>query len=506
MAKPTKKQSWSNIDVFGLLNGLATWDEQYRSLMYVRKPFEDNIDLRSKIYSSHDAPPDVTKQGLINGLSVEFGLDPYNVEDKSVFTLSYSPVPSGDENIQDIFCYYKQPGETSWSNLGPQVWPDGYSDAKKDSVGFICWQNNRYTNISGYKNYRYSNLVEVFRSDLVDETQLKFVYYVYVSDNENNRQLVSYTDMNNQTDSNDVRYTYRKAVTSPSLSGQTVAYVLNDIPENIKYKYYYDEDTGIAKSFLYDLKEYIDKRFKHTWDTIIDRSCIWDVHTNYGSGHIPHFYDAIAPKNNQRCSLSYSGYTGGIEDMSYALYPEKIVESGAAQNWYLKIYPGRFYIDGIPFYYFENPQKDYVTFVSGIANIPSGLERGMYTIAALSGYYSDYCTRAQDEYLSGVYEDYNYQTGPDGDSMWCDIYRKRPYLTSQMGHEITLGMGEYSIDWESGVIHSELPGGYENAVILWDNVLVPSGTLLRYDVNPLNEANLAFEKFFIYLSLDPNRR
>lgn len=506
MPKPIKKQSWSNIDVFGLLNGLATWDEQYRSLKYVRKPFEQSIDLRSKIYRSHDAPSDVTKQGLINGLSVEFGLDPYNVEDTTVFTLSYDPVPSGDLYVQDVFGYYKQPGETSWSSLGSQIWPQDYAVAKRDGIGFICWQNEKYTNISGYKNYRYSNLVEVLRKDLADDTQLKFEYYIYVSDEQNNRQLVKYTDMNNQTDVGDTRYTYSRALAEPSLSGQVVAYILNDIPESIKWKYYYSQKTGIAKKFLYDLKAYIDTRFKHTWDKIIDKSCIWDVHINYGSGHIPHFYDAIVPRNAEFCSLQYSGFTGGVEEMSYSLYPEDVVESGDAQNWYLKIYPGRFYIDGIAFYYFENVQKDYLTFVNGVATLPSGMQRGMYTIMALSGYYSDYCNRAQDEFLSGVYEDYSYQNGPDGDSIWYNIYRKRPNLTSQMGHEVTLDIGEYSIDWASGVVRADLPSGYENAVLLWDNVLVPSGSLLRYDVNPLNDQNLTFEKFFMYLSLDPNRR
>lgn len=506
MPKPTKKHTWSNIDVFGLLNGLATWDEQYRSLKYVRRPYEGAIDLKHRIFSSHDAPPDVTKQGLINGLSTEFDLSSYNVENRRVFTLSLSPIPSGAPYVQDIFAYYKQPGETSWSSLGAQIWPSGYSVAKTDGVGFICWQNEKYTNISGYKNYRYSNLVEVLRTDLSDNTQLKFVYYVYVSDSQNNRTLVQYTDMNNQVDPNDTRFTYRKATSSPSLSGAVVAYTLNDIPDNIKFNKYYDEDTGIAKQFLYDLKAYVDNKFKHTWDKLVDRSSVWDVNINYGSGHIPHFYDAIVPRNADHCSLSYSGMTGGIESMSYALYPEEVVETGVAQNWYLKVYPGHLYIDGISYYYFEDIQKSQITFISGQANIPSGLQRGMYTIMALSGYYDSYCNREQDQYLSGLYEDYSYYSGPDGDNLWSNIYRRRPHLTASSGHEVTLDIGQYSINWASGVIDAVLPSGYENATLLWDNVLVPSGTLLPYDINPLNEQNLTFEKFFLYLSLDPNRR
>lgn len=516
MAKPVRKHTWSNMDVFGLLNGLATWDEQYKSLKYVRKPFEKNIDIKTKIFSSHDAPSDVTKQGLLNGLSVEFDLDSYNVETASTFTLSIDPVPSGAPYVQDVFGYYKQPGETSWTSIGPQIWPDQYNSAKKDGIGFICWQNEKYTNISGYKNYRYSNLIEVLRTDLEDRTQFQFVYYVYVSDSQNNRKLVQFTDMNNQEDPDDTRFTYRKAIADPSLSGQVVVYTLNDIPETIKWSKYYEQNTGIAKKFLYDLKAYIDKKFKHTWDKIIDKSSIWDVHINYGSGHIPHFYDAIAPRNADRCELEYSGYTGGIEELSYSLYPEDIIESGTAQNWYLKIYPGRFYIDGLAYYYFEEPQTDYITFspaaLSGIegtlvsGSLPSGVKRGAYTILSLSGYHSSSCNRSRDPFLPNVYEDYSYYNGPDGDSFWSNIYRRRPYLTSQRGFSLQYGMGDYFIDYESNIIYAILPSGHHNATLIWDNKLVPSGSLLRYDINPLNDQNLNFSKFFMYLTLDPNRR
>lgn len=502
MTKPTKKQTWSNIDVFGLLNGRATWDEQYRSLKYVRKPFEKAIDLRNKIFSSHDHPSDVTKQGLINGLSVEFDLTPYSVEDKTIFTLTNRPIPSGAIGVQDIFGFYKNPGSSSWSSLGPQVWSDTYNTAKKNKQGFICWQNERYNNISGYKNYRYSTMVEVLQDGIDDKAQLKFEYYLYVSDYKNDKTLVKFTDMSNQEDPNDTTFIYRKGISDPNISGNVVVYNLNDIPETVKNQIYYDKNTGTAKRFLYDLKSHIDKKFKHTWKHITNKSSIWDVHLNYGSGHIPHFFDAEAPYNGDSCNIGYSGLTGGVEELSYALYPEKITESGVSQSWYLKVYPGKFYVEGIPYYYCENPKKEYITFSDGQATIPSGLTRGMHTILAKSGYYSSYCNRDRDEFLPNVYQEYNYHTGEDADKIWSNIYRRRPNLQSPMGYTVTLGMGEYSINWSSGVINSNLPSGYENAVLVWDEILVPSGTHLLYDINPLNDTNLSLEKFFIYLSLD----
>lgn len=497
MPRPTKRQTWNNLDVFGLLNGLAIWDEQYKSLKYVRKPYETGLDIRRKIYSSHDYPSDVTRQGIINGLSVEFDLEPYNVENKSVFTLSRNPVPSGGLYTQDIFAYYKTPESSNWKSLGPQVWPNTYTTSKANGNGFIVWQNEQYSNISGYKNYTYTNLVEVLRKDLDDKTQLKFEYYIYISDNLDNRKLVKFTDMNNQVDPYDHRYTYRKCNNSPSLSG-IVVYTLNDIPDNIKYDKYYYRDTSIAKDYLYNIKTHIDSKFNHSWEKLYDNSSIWDAHLEYGSGDISHFYDAIAPNN---VSLSYSGLTGGIEELSYSLYPSEITESGTSYSWYLKLFPGRFYVEGIPFYFFENVQKDYITFSSGVANLPSGLQRGMYTIMALSGFYNSYVNVQQDRYLTNVFEDYNYNSGPDGNILWKNIYRKRPYVSSSMGHSIQLDLGEYNIDWENNLIYSELPSGYSNAVIIWDNTLIPSGTVLPYDINPVNDQYLIHDKFFIYMGI-----
>ena len=521
MSKPIKRQTWSNIDVFGLLNGVSTWDSQYKSLRYVRKPYESSLDIREKIFRNHDYEPNITKQGLLNALSNEFGFTPYNVESKTIFELSSPPVPSGSKGVYDVFGYYLDGNE--WQTLGNQVWAEDYEIAKNNKAGFIVWQNEKYSNISGVKNFDYSNLCEVF-TELPDKTELKFVYYVNTYDENENRQLARFTDMGSTNDPLDDRFTYRIPVENPNISSGVVVYNLNDIPTDLKNTYYYDSTTGIAKEFLYDLKRFIDTKFKHQWKDIRDKTCIWDVHKNYGSGDIPNFYDAIVPRNTEYCRSSsdtdhiiYSGYQGGVEDMSHALYIDSIVEqSGEAREWYPKIYPGKFYIDGTPFYYFENPTITHIemtpTTVSGINGpvmsgaFPSGIDRGMYSIMALSGYYEDYCGNEQDEFLSGVFEDYDYYSGPDGDSHWSNIYRKRPALSSPEGIVPNYKMGDYAFSFSTRTVYAVIPTGYENAVIIWDNVQVPSGSYLPYDMNPLNDQSLAFEKYFMYLSIDPNRR
>lgn len=510
MAKPIKRQTWSNIDVFGLINGLAIWDSQYRSLRYVRKPFENNLSIKDRIYANHDYVPDVDKQGVINGVSNEFGVTPYNAISKSIFELTYNPIPSGAPGVQDISGYYMD-SNGEWQSLGTQIWSDGYEVAKNNSEGFIVWQNSRFANISGYKNFSYSNIVEILRP-LPDETQVKFEYYLEAEDEDLQTTLIRYTDMNNQTDSTDYRFTYRAPTSNPTLTGNVVVYTLDDIPSDISNTYYYNKDNGMAKPFTYSLKEYFNDKFKHTWNKARESTTIWDVHKNYGSGEIPSFYDALAPDNCGSSGVVYNGYRGGVEALSYSVYPEELTEqSGLAQIWYLKIYPGRLYIDGIPFYYFENPQTSQLTFtsVSGTleADLPSGLERGMYTIMANSGYYDSYLNQPQDEFLSGVYEDYCYFTGEDGDSCWSYIYRRRPYLTTVKGGlDTSTELGEYRIDFHNKKIYTTLPSGFENTTLVWDNTLVPTGFFLPYDFNPLNDQNLTFEKFFVYLAIDSNRR
>lgn len=515
MAKPIKKQTWSNLDVFGLLNGLAIWDEQYKNLKYVRKPYDTNLDSKDRILNEHFYKSDITKQGLINALCNEFDLEPYNVSKKTVFELSFNPIPTGGLGFEDVSGFYKN-SNGDWISIGPQLWGENYDAAQITKNGFLVWQNNRFATISGIKNFSYSNLVEVFR-EFPDNTELKFVYYVEGVDPNNNRILMQYTDMNDQGNPNDTRFTYRKDSSQNSqLDSDIVIYTLNDIPTEIKDSIYYDPKTGMAREFLYDLKKYIDKKFKHTWDKITNNSCIWDIHKSYGSGHIPSFYDAIAPYNFDNCGIRYSGFLGGVESLSYSLYPSELTESGDSNAWYLKIYPGKFYIDGISFYWLENPQVTGLDFTlvtngdfSGCYEValPSGLERGMYTILAKSGFYGPgYCNSPRDEFLPNVYEDHSYHIGIDGDSFWSNILEKIPNLNAQKGFDFPIQIGQYTIDYKNKKIYSKIPSQFNKMTLVWDKTLVPSGTFLEYDLNPLNDTNLTFEKFFLYLAINSNRR
>jgi hypothetical protein len=501
MAKPIRRQRWSNIDVFGLLNGISSWDPQYRTLQYVRAPHENNLDLRNKIFRYHNNAVGITKQGLLNGLSNEFGYDPYNVIQTHTFQLTNTPFPSGDINVKDIWVEYREINSTGvWNSISAQIWGSGYIEAKEEKKGYIVWQNEKYVNISGIKNFNYSRILEIME-DLPDNQELRITYFVQGTDEDNNFQLKKFTDVDNLNNPNERYFVYREPVEISPLSG-VIVYNLNDIPTGL-YSFYYDSEDKPYEQ-LYSIKDYLNYKYKHTWGKMADASVIWDIHKGYGSGNIPHFFDVAAPQNELYCLASgkangsyFSGYLGGNDYMSQSLYLSDVVETGEASSWFFKLYPGRFYLDGSPFYLFENPQQTFITFSGGCASIPSGLERGMHVILAISGYYSDGCVDP-DPYLNGfVYEDHTYPVGDGGDSVWSYIYRRRGFIPSGVGYPISLDIGEYNIDFENNVINANVLDN--DAVIIWDTILIPSGRTIEYDINPLNDELINLQKFFIYM-------
>jgi hypothetical protein len=209
MAKPIKKQRWGNIDGIGLLNGLGIWDEQYRNLRYIRKPFDTTIDLKNRILRELEHPTDTTHQGLLNGLCNEFNIDPYNVQKKTIFELTYPPVPIGASGVPDIRAYFQE--DDSWYEIKPQIWSEDYQTSKSNNQGFIVWQNSHVSNISGVKNFGYSNILEIFDNTIPDESKIKIVYYVNTVDADNNITAQLYTDMDHPDDPLATAFTYRAA-------------------------------------------------------------------------------------------------------------------------------------------------------------------------------------------------------------------------------------------------------------------------------------------------------
>lgn len=501
--KPKQIQKWSQADIFGLVNGISTWDSQYKQLQYVRSPGETILELRDKIFRMHDNPPGTDKQGLINGISNELNLTVYNTKHKSIFELTRIPVPVGSINTQDIFCYYKQPDETDWTLL-TQVWSENYSYYDSIHDGFIVWEDSHYNIRTDIKNFNYSQVLEILRV-LENNTQIKVIYYVESYDIDRNRQIYQFTDINNPSDKNDIKFTYNASET-PNISGQVIAYTLNNIPDDLS-SYYYNSDNS-ATELLYSIKDTVDSKFRHKWKDLKNNSSIWDVHKNYGSGHLPTFYDSTSPIINSNAIVSCysdndnSNYlTGGLEYIADSLYLKELQESYVSNtyHWYPILQPGKFYIDGIPFYLFQDESKEYLTFSNGQATLPTDVQRGTHVILAKSGFYDESCFTEEeaDPVLSGIYEDYSYPTGSNGSAAWGNIYHRKANL-STINQDLNLDYGDYTIDFDNSLIYGS---GIIDAEIIYDNSLIPSGRLIEEDLNPMNDVNRTFRSYFMFLSL-----
>lgn len=503
--KPVKKQVWTNLDAFGLLNGLSIWDTNYLNLRYVRLPDETNLELRRKIKNMHRNPVrGVSTQDLVNGLSNELLLEPYNTINKSTFDLSKNPYPSGNIGEQDIWVYHKLPEEDNWNEVTPQVWASGYYlDEHKTEViqsGFIVWEDFYYkdNDTTNKKTHMYSRILKIMDPNIPDNSQIKVVYHTKSYDINGNSDYFLYTDMSNPSDPEDDRFIYHKhqdVSVSGFFDNNIVAYNLGQLPPELS-GVYYDEDGRATDKLVY-IKSAIYKNFKHKWKDIRNRESIWDINKNYSKGTIPSFYDTEFDEEIEYFDEDNSFFDGGIESFSTTLYFKDIyinVDNGL-EKWNPILYPGKFYVDGYSYYLMENPKIEELTFTEENnlhkCDLPSGIMRYHKVILIDKTYYDT-------EYNSNpyIFEDYDYSSVHNKE----EIYRKRPYLD-----KIVLSSGQYYIDYDdnnvymsSGVIYAS--GVPEELVLIWDDVIVPSGKICNdVDLNPLNDAFVDDLDYFLTL-------
>lgn len=504
MAKPVKRQVWTSLDAYGLVHGISTWDENHKNLKYVRLPNETNIELRQKINNIRRNPVyGISLQDLINGLSNELLLNEYNVNPRTTFELTRDPFPSGNVNQQDIFVYYQPPEESGWLPVTPQLWASGYyidSDhTVATSSGFIVWENAYYQDLPNIpdKTHNYSRLLTIMTT-LPDLSRIKVSYNVKVDGHQ-----YMFTDMSNPLDPYDDRFIYRTpyVTTSGDFLTRCICYSLADMPNEISG--YYFNNNGTATDRMYKLRDMIDNNFRHRWDTVRNRESIWDVHKNYSKGVVPSFTDTPFVAQSGRV-FSYTNFDGGVEyqDPVLSLKDIEIVTSGSVENWYPRYFPGKFYYDGLSYRLMENPKSTYIDATSGSANLPSGIMRWYKTILASSGDYAS----SVDSFL---YRDYDYliryrgihDVEATGVLYNTSIYRKRPYLNTLMGYNITLASGEYYIDYDADppVLYTS---GVNECVFIWDQIDTPSGRIcdnIYSDLNPLNDYNVSYHRYFLVI-------
>lgn len=491
--KPTKKQVWNNIDAIGLMNGISTWNDNYLTLKYVRIPGESNIELRHKINSFLDTNNPLygsIEQELIIGLANELGLDSYNIMEQKTFTLTRLPYPSGAVGVQDIFVYYQEPGLDTWTPILPQYWSQDVEN-NIPSSGFIVWEDSYYSSTRDLskKTNNYSKLLQLYKTDIPDNSRLKIEYSVPFYDENDNMILKLFTDTSNPNNLKDKRYYYYNSYSynESDLLTKPCVYTLDNIPDSLKY--YYFDNNNRPTSLLYSLREKVDSVYRHRWNNIADRKTIWDIGTNFGSGCIPSFCDESVSNSE------FKNYrTGGHNYHNTSLYIKDIdvIIDNDDEYWYPILQPGKFYYNGSNYYLMDNPVKHSIDLTSNSGVLPSGInichKMIMYKTNNLT--------------ISGnIFDDVDYILDFDDVTdltLNSRVARKRQYLTSaENGFQTILSSGEYMIDYNNNIIYSS---GLTNCTIYYDNTLIPSGVVIQspnLDLNPLNDTNFGFDKYFI---------
>lgn len=518
MSKPIKKQKWNNLDAFALLNNIATWDKDYINLKYVRLPDESNVQLRKKILDYRKNPADgVDSQSLINGLSNELGLNPYNVIEKTTFDLTRFPFPSGEKETQDIYLYYQPPDDSGWYEITPQLWNSGfYTDLDHtipQSSGFIVWEDSYYTEtIETKKTNNYSSLLTVL-TPLPDESRIKVKYNTKLYDENNNLTPKLFTDMSNPYDVNDDHFIYRigSGICSSDFDDKVITYHLDNMSDYVSGMYY--TDNGVATGKLYTLLNVIDNNYRHRWKDVKNNDSIWDVNEDYSKGTIPSFYDTSFIIKQTEDELSTDNFNGGIDYQDPVLTLKNIERQmdGSIEHWYPVLEPGYFYVDGVKYQLMENPlfydveiERASTIGLQDSGLLPSGIQRWHKPILIRDSVIeSGYIHKAYNYPIT-----YSYFDSTDGASGYLHwpsgIYRHRPYLTNDMGYDLELASGEYNIDYETNIMYcSGLP---DNCKIIWDNINISSGCLctgIFTDLNPLNGENIQYSKYFFIIG-DPN--
>ena len=271
---------------------------------------------------------------------------------------------------------------------------------------------------------------------------------------------------------------------------------VNDKLRNDMLKLYSKDETLRDKVKEFEIRDKIDSVYRHRWENISNRSTIWDINLNFSKGTIPSFYDT--PFESGINIDVMDNLTGGVDYYNTTLYIKDIdiITSGNIEHWYHKIQPGPCYIDGRKYYIMENASGVAIDLTTGLTPLPNGIEVFHKVILDTVDVTPD---------IKYLYEDVDYELAIKDyvndittiHELNQDVARKREYLTSDMGFELNLSLGEYAIDYNSNMIYSS---GITTAVLYWDEVEVPEEVVIEskvMDLNPLNDTSLGYDQYFM---------
>ena len=327
-----RKYLWSELDEIAL------------TLDMKRLPNEDDAAFIERLRNRMKYPPGNTKQGLINGISIDLGLEPYRVEDKKHFYLRREPLNLDEDgellpvNVRIAgsgqLQYYETIGAgtagegTIARNEGWKI-PDiaiGWNALVDTRVGdddppsgFILWKESDGT---------YGRVLE-FLGDAVPKTGERVtVEYYYTGDD---GHVTKRADFSHPDDPLDWEFVGRKADTYDNTI-QIEILETKDLQLN---------PSSLSRREIADLS---DKLHGNTWNTFRWNQYQWGSHALQGSGSIDHLFDGVAPSG-------YDQYIGGVGDWR-SLRAEGLDIKG--DRWTPTITPGTYYLGNLPYYLFEN--------------------------------------------------------------------------------------------------------------------------------------------------------
>lgn len=480
--KQLKLPVWNSFDEFGLIVGLGHWTEDNKELKYVRYPGETNLQLRERILKVFKYKSNSSHQGLVNSLSRDFLTERYNVTNKYHYFLTDEPYAQAS----GIKVYAS--GSSGWEELYPQIRASGYSDA---TSGWIVW-NEPDVIVNGTVSYgNYTQILEILENTLPDdETPLKIEYQILDSYNENGIPILNWkTDIDsfNIQIHEDFNYRVKKEII-PDPSSQIVIYSLNSLKESAFSGIFYTSE-GAATSKLKEISNYFNRKHPIEWGKFSWDSMTWEQGSNLSRGVIPTLFDANLPVD-QSGNLEADKFLGGVAQgpnlyLMDIIVEEDVSNSGAYAHWYPKVYPGTFYLSNTGYYLFENKQTNYTYLyptvntgnISSFENLPSYDD---FIILGTSGYVN----------FSGEYfaELYRYPYGPNSGFATTQVYRRR-YDLNKIGSEVTiLGSGEYTINFDNGMISGNLSGIAPQIQMIWEHPDASGiGKIISgLDLNPYN--------------------
>jgi len=284
-----------------------------------RFPLESNRSYRARLLATGLHWGASTKQGLVNGISTELGLNPYNTQDRAFFALSHQPLLE-DPDTGDALAFSVYVGETQFSDF--------------DITGIATNAYKLWTAADGSA----SRILE-FKTIPGTGTIIRIEYYRY-----EDGIVRRWTD---ETTIDDDRFACMSAETPTS--DDIEIYELTD--EDFQNTNLIGSD-GLPNSAFKSIVEQLHDIYPLLWDKWVWGTAFWDITDSEETG-IEFLQNIFDLSNVGLTSKDFDSGVGYGSDCSIAG-----IGFGADTSQRVEISPGYFYIRDNVFFLFGQKSHD----------------------------------------------------------------------------------------------------------------------------------------------------